>query len=601
MSEINLIDGIKVKLRSRKGDFLHRPDSAQGVTTWGTGSGNEWTVELAGDAIRLKSWKGDYLNRPDSAQGVTTWGAGSGNEWTVELAGDAIRLKSWKGDYLNRQDSAQGVTTSTSPAGSDWLLVQTNVRANVGISQMGLSMTHANQATFKFRNLASSADPTSEFSVTAIDAYGNEIPSIPSVTGLKEGATFEMPAGKLLRVRVSQTSGAGQGTSTTLTLQPYVLVATDYDIFHFYHEEGTEACWAIGSPVGNPNRVCILRSTDYFSTVDERGSIPIAAGDPNFPTASDYFRSIYVDKFQNVIIGWRPGPMISRDGGLTFEHMFSWLDPDKGILCPFWNITEDDNGLMVISEYGGSESDTKPHGSHRGTFWSTDGERRVWKTTVVDAGRDRSDVAKFGGYYRHIHGYHINPDLPQVHHMFLGDYAKDQPPGDGTPGYYVSENGGDTWSTEIIKQWPEAGTEFYNGPCFITWWPKGKAFIVSDTARAGNAYWWGSGPSSWGGQSFDPVVELSSDVDKESQSPPETPWMAMAVRGSYETYCTTSSDKTKEHLWRYDADVRRIQVLAEITTPANTTLRWLSGSRHNRIPPQARYFFCSGNRRFPRL
>src|SRR4051812_46962710 len=31
----------------------------------------------------LKSWKGDYLHRPDSDQGVTTWDQGT---WTVEIA-----------------------------------------------------------------------------------------------------------------------------------------------------------------------------------------------------------------------------------------------------------------------------------------------------------------------------------------------------------------------------------------------------------------------------------------------------------------------------------------------------------------------------------
>jgi hypothetical protein len=75
-----------LKLKSWKGDYLHRPDSEQGVTTWSTGIGNEWTVEkIAGDKIKLKSWKGDYLHRPDSEQGVTTWSTGIGNEWTVEV------------------------------------------------------------------------------------------------------------------------------------------------------------------------------------------------------------------------------------------------------------------------------------------------------------------------------------------------------------------------------------------------------------------------------------------------------------------------------------------------------------------------------------
>ena len=34
--------------------------------------------------FQLHSWKGDYLHRPDSAQGVTTWSTGVGNEWIVE-------------------------------------------------------------------------------------------------------------------------------------------------------------------------------------------------------------------------------------------------------------------------------------------------------------------------------------------------------------------------------------------------------------------------------------------------------------------------------------------------------------------------------------
>ena len=64
----------KAKFRSWKGDYLHRPDSDQGVTTWSTGVGNEWTVTKNEDGTySLMSWKGDFLHRPDSSQGVTTW------------------------------------------------------------------------------------------------------------------------------------------------------------------------------------------------------------------------------------------------------------------------------------------------------------------------------------------------------------------------------------------------------------------------------------------------------------------------------------------------------------------------------------------------
>ena len=119
---VNLPTGSKIKLKSWKGDYLHRPDSAQGVTTGGTGAGNEWTVEvLADNKIKLKSSKGDYLHRPDSAQGVTTWSTGVGNEWTVEAIADhKIKLKSWKGDYLHRPDSPPDVTTWNTGVGNEW-------------------------------------------------------------------------------------------------------------------------------------------------------------------------------------------------------------------------------------------------------------------------------------------------------------------------------------------------------------------------------------------------------------------------------------------------------------------------------------------------
>lgn len=119
---VNLPTGSKIKLKSWKGDYLHRPDSAQGVTAWDTGVGNEWTVEAIADGkIKLKSWKGDYLHRPDSAQGVTTWSTGEGNEWTVEaIADNKIKLKSWKGDYLHRPDSPPDVTTWNTGVGNEW-------------------------------------------------------------------------------------------------------------------------------------------------------------------------------------------------------------------------------------------------------------------------------------------------------------------------------------------------------------------------------------------------------------------------------------------------------------------------------------------------
>ena len=99
--------GDKVRVKSWKGDYLHRPDSPQGVTTWSHG---DWTLECRSNgSIQLRSWKGDYLHRPDSPQGVTTWAFG---EWTVENTSNGrFQLRSWRGDYLHRPDSPQGVTT----------------------------------------------------------------------------------------------------------------------------------------------------------------------------------------------------------------------------------------------------------------------------------------------------------------------------------------------------------------------------------------------------------------------------------------------------------------------------------------------------------
>ena len=128
--------GQKIKLKSWKGDYLHRPDSRQGVTTWHTGIGNEWTVNcvsksllecLKNDKVTLKSWKGDYLHRPDSKQGVTTWHTGVGNQWVFQhIANNKIKLKSWKGDYLHRPDSKQGVTTWHTGAGNEWIVEAVN-------------------------------------------------------------------------------------------------------------------------------------------------------------------------------------------------------------------------------------------------------------------------------------------------------------------------------------------------------------------------------------------------------------------------------------------------------------------------------------------
>ncbi|MDH6060188.1 isochorismatase family protein [Chrysosporum bergii ANA360D] len=114
----------KIKLKSCQGDYLHRPDTAQGVTTRYNGIGNEWIVELIGNnKVKLKSWQGDYLHRRDTSKGVTTWTSGIGNEWIVESIGNnKVKLKSWKGDYLHRLDTEPGLTTRPAGIGTEWIV-----------------------------------------------------------------------------------------------------------------------------------------------------------------------------------------------------------------------------------------------------------------------------------------------------------------------------------------------------------------------------------------------------------------------------------------------------------------------------------------------
>ena len=129
----------EVMLKSWKGDYLHRPDSAQGVTSWNTGIGNKWTIVPTGKGTyMLKSWKGDYLHRPDSAQGVTSWSTGIGNEWTIAPTGKGTyTLKSWKGDYLHRPDSAQGVTSWSTGIGNEWTIEATSKALTTAVTGNG--------------------------------------------------------------------------------------------------------------------------------------------------------------------------------------------------------------------------------------------------------------------------------------------------------------------------------------------------------------------------------------------------------------------------------------------------------------------------------
>jgi hypothetical protein len=112
-----------IRLRSWKGDYLHRPDSLQGVTTAAADDGALWRPVAGADGtLLLRSWKGDYLHRANAPEGVTTWNRGMGNHWRPEFQNGIVRLRSWKHDYLHRPEGPEGVSNWIDDPGTAWIL-----------------------------------------------------------------------------------------------------------------------------------------------------------------------------------------------------------------------------------------------------------------------------------------------------------------------------------------------------------------------------------------------------------------------------------------------------------------------------------------------
>ena len=121
----------KVKLKSTKGDYLNRTDLAQGATvaTAATGTGTVWTPAFttAGKLV-LRSSVGDGLHRPDSPPAVTSWGTGIGNEWTLEPQPPANACYLWKGRGGAPQASYMAAHASCRPwnGSSGWSFIKKN-------------------------------------------------------------------------------------------------------------------------------------------------------------------------------------------------------------------------------------------------------------------------------------------------------------------------------------------------------------------------------------------------------------------------------------------------------------------------------------------
>lgn len=64
----------KVKLKSSKSDYLHRPDSSQEVTTWSVGIGNEWLCEsLSSSEISFDSANTSWSATTLDNNGAVGW------------------------------------------------------------------------------------------------------------------------------------------------------------------------------------------------------------------------------------------------------------------------------------------------------------------------------------------------------------------------------------------------------------------------------------------------------------------------------------------------------------------------------------------------
>jgi hypothetical protein len=193
--------------------------------------------------------------------------------------------------------------------------------------------------------------------------------------------------------------------------------------------------------------------------------------------------------------------------------------------------------------------------------------------------------------------------------MFIGDYTQaGMSDRFRSPGYYLSQDNGKSWSTDILREWTaDRGT--FNGPCCVTWFPDGGALIASDCAAATRKWYWITGrDGNWGGPGFEQAIEARAAIlpqpggnqTAELYDNDTTPWMVAGVNGTYEMYGTLQSSTRKNIIWRYDAmkSGPNVQMIAESPVGA---FQWLSAGRNNLIPQEAKYFFGSNNRRFARI
>ncbi|HXB40337.1 MAG TPA: hypothetical protein VNZ49_07320 [Bacteroidia bacterium] len=424
-------------------------------------------------------------------------------------------------------------------------------------------------------------------------------------------------------------TGAETTNTNQIVLQVFERVLKGFNIIHFFHDKrvSPSSQYAIGFRQSD-NAVFVLHSTNYFTTYNI-----VSSWSPG-TIKNEGMLTFYIDEYGYMYVANNPGVLISTDGGNTWTQLILFQSSQSS-LQPFWNITEDESlHRILISEYGSA-----PNGPHHMLWWC-DGANRS------SIGSWTSQNLNWGNY-RHIHGYHVNLYKPNIHFLFLGDPTGGQP-SDGTPGFYLSQDHGTTWSDEVLNQiaanWQgnnynfNADHKFRNGPCQVTWWPSGKALITNDSAGRAVAAWYGNGPIMWGALNLNPKINLLGDIDPFSTWP-ATPWDGKAVENGYETYCATNHDNPAylgdpnfqcnsytpstppggaiaytppSLLFRYDAISDQIHpnndgntgimtMIAKLYWPAVPFL-YISAGRGNVFPSDADYIFCNawGGIRIPR-
>lgn len=362
--------------------------------------------------------------------------------------------------------------------------------------------------------------------------------------------------------------------------------------------DGKQLVWAC---VAYGDEVRLLRSDDYFETFEVATALRM--DDPLRPRPNFLYR----DKFSHTYVFGMPSPLIIRNSSNIWEQLDWEFSYEYSILQHLWNVTEDPKkNTLIFTEYSwlppGSLANIvdpyydiqwgDPAWAH-GVFTSTDEMRTVW---------DTHRLAPNGECFRHIHGLHCHPDVDGVRLLFLGDYWHKSANVDSAniglrSGIWLMAPGIDPDRPREISMdhIPKtADDESWNGPTHVTWWPDGSAFISGDPCNK-EGWFCTLGPNWSDPESLQLKVQFRTS-QTELGLRGGTPWVTVAVAGTYETYCSVFLENDAQHsLLRY-TPAEGPKVLYNSWDTGDGGLHiWLSGGRNNRLPSFAKYIFAGGS------